>query len=247
MTEPAVRTRDLAAGYAPGEPVLREVTFAAEPEQTVALLGPNGGGKTTLLRALLGELPTVSGEHELRGDAAYVPQTEHARLDFPVTAADVALMGAYGRTPPWRRISRRDRDGAARALERVGLAERAGILFGELSRGQRQRALLARALVQDAAVLLLDEPFAGVDPGSAERIEGVLDEERAAGRTLLVSTHDSEQARRWDRVLCLAGRQVAFGAPEEALTRAVLEETYGGELVILRGGARAVTVGHHEH
>ena len=247
MSESAVRTVGLAAGYAPGALALRDITFEAGRGQVVALLGPNGGGKTTLLRALLGELPAVAGESELRGPAAYVPQTEHARLDFPVTARDVALMGAYGRTAPWRRVSRRDRERAAHALERLGLADRATVLFGELSRGQRQRALLARALVQEAPVLLLDEPFAGVDPASAERIEAVLAQERAAGRTLLVSTHDSEQARRWDRVLCLAGRQVAFGPPEEALSPEVLQETYGGELVVLPDGARAVTVGHHAH
>jgi manganese/iron transport system ATP-binding protein/manganese/zinc/iron transport system ATP- binding protein len=247
MTPRPVETRGLATGYGPGEPAVRDVTFAAQAGEVVALLGPNGGGKTTLLRALLGELPVLTGEVELRGPAAYVPQTEHARLDFPVTARDVALMGAFGRTPPWRRVSRADHRRADTSLARVGMGDGAGALFGELSRGQRQRALLARALVQDAPVMLLDEPFAGVDPASAERIEAVLEEERAAGRALLVSTHDVEQARRWDRVLCLARRQVAFGPPEQALTQPVLEETYGGELVVLRGGARAVAVGHHEH
>jgi manganese/iron transport system ATP-binding protein/manganese/zinc/iron transport system ATP- binding protein len=166
-----------------------------------------------------------------------------------VTALDVALMGTLGAGRWWLPPRRSEREAAAAALDRVGLASAAGIRFGELSGGQRQRSLLARALVQDARVLLLDEPLSGVDPASATLIAGVFDELRAEGRTLLVASHDVESARSFDLVLCLNGHQVAFGAPAETLTRATLEATYGHELIVLEDSAatRAVTIQHHEH
>jgi manganese/iron transport system ATP-binding protein/manganese/zinc/iron transport system ATP- binding protein len=183
----------------------------------------------------------------LAGRPAYVPQTDRTRLDFPVSALDVVLMGAYHRTPAWRRIARADRRAARAALERVGLAERAGERFGALSGGQRQRVLLARALLQDAPVLLLDEPLSGVDAVSAARIEEVFAGLRDEGRSLLVATHDVEQARRWDTVLCLHRAQIAFGAPVDTLTPDVLQATYGAELIVLGEGTRAVAIEHHGH
>jgi ABC-type Mn2+/Zn2+ transport system ATPase subunit len=242
-----VRVADLSGGYAPGAVVLSGVSFELEPGTIAAVLGPNGGGKTTLFRGLLGELPVRRGVVELEGRAAYVPQTDRTRLDFPVSALDVVLMGAYARTPAWRRVARTDRDAARAALDRVGLADRARRRFGALSGGQRQRVLIARALLQDSPVLLLDEPLSGVDAASATRIESTFDELRAEGRVLLVATHDVEQARHWDRVVCLNGEQVAFGAPDQVLTTDVLRRTYGPELVVLEGGERAVAVEHHEH
>ncbi len=243
----ALRVSGLSGGYVPGADALRDVAFTAGPGQIVGILGPNGGGKTTLFRALLGELPVRRGEIGLPGPPAYVPQTERARLDFPVSALDVALMGAYARTPWYRRVARADRERAGEALARVGLAEAAGSTFGTLSGGQRQRVLIARALVQDAEVLLLDEPLSGVDGVSGARIEAVFAELRGEGRTLLVATHDVRQAAGWDRVLCLHRRQVDYGAPAAVLSPETLRETYGGELIVLPGGAHAVGVGHHHH
>jgi len=242
-----VRVAGLSGGYVPGREALRDVTFTAAPGELVGVLGPNGGGKTTLFRALLGELPLRRGEVTLPGPPAYVPQTDHARLDFPVSAFDVVVMGAYARTPWFRRVARADRDAARAALDRVGLGDHADATFGTLSGGQRQRVLIARALLQDAAVLLLDEPLSGVDGVSAARIEAVFAELRAEGRTLLVATHDVRQAGEWDRVLCLHGRQIEYGPPAAVLSPETLRETYGAELIVLEGGSRAVGVGHHAH
>ncbi|MDP2711703.1 MAG: metal ABC transporter ATP-binding protein [Solirubrobacteraceae bacterium] len=242
-----VEVAGLAAAYGSGDVAVRDVTFTAAGGEAVAVLGPNGGGKTTLFRALLGELPATTGSARAHGTIAYVPQTERSRLDFPVSALDVALMGAYARTPWYRRIAGADRTLARAALQRVGLAERAGTRFGALSGGQRQRALIARALVQDAGIVLLDEPFAGVDRSSEEAVMSILDELRAEGRVLLIATHDIEQARRWDQVLCLSTTQVAYGPPAQTLTTTVLESTYGAEIVVIDGGERAIAVQHHSH
>jgi ABC-type Mn2+/Zn2+ transport system ATPase subunit len=240
----------LAVGYA-GQPVLEGLDFSIEPGQRLAILGPNGGGKSTLVRALLGELPPLAGRLELSVRCSVVPQTERSRLDYPVTALDVAIMGSVSRLPWWRRPGRRERKQALAALAAVNLEDLAGRAFGELSGGQRQRVLVARALVQDAGLVLLDEPFTGVDAASAEVLAALIDRLAAEGRGVLVATHDVDQARGFDRVLCLNGRQVAFGAPG-VLTRAVLEETYGGAIVAVPEGegqpARGILPAHHhEH
>lgn len=242
-----LRVKDLTGGYDAATPILRDVTFTLAAGRIAAVLGPNGGGKTTLFRALLGELPVRRGDVELPGTCAYVPQTDRTRLDFPLNALDVVLMGAYARTPMWRRVSRADRDRGRATLERVGLGDRARTRFGALSGGQRQRVLIARALLQDAPVLLLDEPLTGIDATSVARIEGLFAELRDEGRMLLVATHDVAQAGAWDAVLCLNGRQVAFGPPAETLDAGVLKGTYGDELIVVDGGRHAVTVDHHAH
>jgi ABC-type Mn2+/Zn2+ transport system ATPase subunit len=250
MTGPAlVRTQGLAAAY-DGRPALDGVTFAAHAGERIGVLGPNGGGKTTLFRVLLGELPAFHGEVEVAGRCGSVPQTERSRLDYPVTALDVALMGTLVRQPWWRHPGRAERQGALDALAAVGLREAAGELFGELSGGQRQRVLVARALVQETRVLLLDEPFTGMDEPSAARLMALLDRLADQGRAVLVATHDVDQARAWDAVLCLNRRQVSFGPPEQTLTRETLEQTYGAAIVMLPGdGGRQAIVPphHHEH
>jgi ABC-type Mn2+/Zn2+ transport system ATPase subunit len=240
-----VRADGLAAGYG-GAPVLTDVSFALNTGERIGVLGPNGGGKTTLFRVLLGELPLLAGILRAPERFGVVPQTERSRLDFPVNALDVALMGSISTLPWWRRPGRPERNAALRALQAVGLDEQAGTTFGDLSGGQRQRVLVARALVQDAPVILLDEPFTGLDAPSAERLEALLGELTSQGRGVMIATHDVDQARGWDRVLCLNRRQVAFGPPAAALDRGVLEATYGGAIVELPGGElRGVLPPHH--
>jgi ABC-type Mn2+/Zn2+ transport system ATPase subunit len=242
---PLVRADGLALGYG-GLPVLRDVSFAAHAGERIAVLGPNGGGKTTLFRAVAGELAPLAGILDRPARSGIVPQTERSRLDFPVSALDVALMGAVSRLPWWRRPGRAERRRARVALERVGLGGMADRTFGDLSGGQRQRVLVARALVQEAPVLLLDEPFTGLDGTSAELLETMLGELAAEGRALLIATHDVEQAQAWDSVLCLNGTQVAFGPPAATLDRQTLERTYGASIVALDGvGERCVVPPHH--
>jgi ABC-type Mn2+/Zn2+ transport system ATPase subunit len=219
-----------------GSPALEGVSFTVAPGQRVGVVGPNGAGKTTLFRVLLGELRATRGALYVTQRCATVPQTERSRLDFPVSALDVALMGTIPNVPWWRGPGRMERHRALGALETVGLADQARRPFGELSGGQRQRVLVARALVQDAELLLLDEPFTGIDATTARELERLLDRLARDGKGMLIATHDLEQARSWDLVLCLNRRQFAFGAPSRSLTRSVLEATYGAALITVEGG-----------
>jgi ABC-type Mn2+/Zn2+ transport system ATPase subunit len=246
LTTSVIVADRLVVGYG-GPPVLDGVTLAIRRGERVGVLGPNGGGKTTLLRALLGELRPVSGALTVAGRCGTVPQTERSRLDYPVSALDVVLMGSLGRLPWWRRPGRAERHGALAALERVGLGERANDTFGELSGGQRQRVLVARALLQDADAVLFDEPFTGLDTPAAAALTELIDALAAEGRAVLIATHDIAQTIAWDAVLCLNRRQVAYGPPAATLTPAVLEATYGRALVRLPAGGGAYAVVAHEH
>jgi manganese/iron transport system ATP-binding protein/manganese/zinc/iron transport system ATP- binding protein len=249
VTGPLVSAGGLSLAYG-GVTALSDVDFEAAAGETVAVLGPNGGGKTTLFRGLAGELAPQAGTVAVAERVAYVAQTDRTRLDFPVGALDVVLMGTLRPATWWRPPRRSDRRTAAEALRRVGLSDEARTRYGRLSGGQRQRVLLARALAQGSRILVLDEPLAGADPVSAERMTALFDELRDEGRVLMVSTHDAAAASRFDRVLCLNGRQVAYGPPATTLSREVLEQTYGSEIIVLEatdGPVRAVAVQHHQH
>lgn len=247
QAETLIEADGLAAGY-DGTPAISGVSFSLRRGEQMALLGPNGGGKTTLLRALLGELAPLAGNLQVRARCGIVPQTERSQLDYPVSAQDVATMGALSRLPWWRRPGRHERRRALEALDQVGLRPLAGETFGKLSGGQRQRVLIARSLVQEAEVLLLDEPFGGLDRPSSRQLEALMEELTQEGRAIAIATHDLDQARRSDSVLCLNRTQIAVGAPEETLDVAVLEATYGGAIVELPGSeGRAILPPHHHH
>ena len=248
---PALRLQGLTAGYG-DEPVLEGVTGSVDPGGSLALIGPNGAGKSTFIKSILGLVPTMAGTVEVlgttpqraRGRVAYVPQADALDLQFPIDALAVVLMGRYRHIGWLRRPGAHDRRQARAALDRVGLADRAGDRFGTLSGGQRQRVLLARAIAQEARLLLLDEPFNGVDSTTTEVVLDVLAELRAEGMALVMATHDLSIAHLACGEACLLNRrQVAFGPIELALTPDTLKATYGGTALVLAGGSTIITAG----
>jgi manganese/iron transport system ATP-binding protein len=247
---PALSFRHASLAYA-RDPVLVDVHGEVRPGQAVALIGPNGAGKSTLIKAVLGLVSLVDGEISVLGttpvrarrDVAYVPQADTLDADFPVTVAQVVLMGRYRKVGWLRRPGRRDREIAAGALAAVGLAQRAGDRFGTLSGGQRQRVLLARAIAQQPRLLLLDEPFNGVDAVSQQALLDALTELRATGAAVVISTHDLALAHLACDEVCLLNRhQFGFGPPGEILTPELLRATYGGQALQLAGDS--VIVAH---
>jgi manganese/iron transport system ATP-binding protein len=247
--KPALRLDSLGVAYG-RRSVLAGVTGEVAPGGSLALIGPNGAGKSTLIKAILGLVDAVSGTVEVLGTTpararsrvAYVPQAEMLDPEFPVTVAQVVLMGRYRRIGWVRRPGRADRAVADKALERVGLAGRAGDRFGILSGGQRQRVLLARALAQEPELLLLDEPFNGVDTTTTEVLLDVLGEQRSGGVAVVMATHDLSIAHLACDTGCLLNHhQVAFAPIGEALTPELLGETYGRSAVVLAGGSTIVT------
>ena len=248
MSGPRDRGPRARAAATAASPVVTGLDFEVEPGTLVAVLGPNGGGKTTLLRALLGELPQRTGTVAVAGPAAYVPQTERYRLDFPVSALDV---DADGRLPAHALVpagsAATSAHGPRPRSHRVGLADRAGEPFGSLSGGQRQRVLIARALTQDARVILLDEPLSGVDRpvGRADRRAAARAPRRGAGASSSPATTSSRRGASTPCSASTAARSTTARPP--ALTAAVLHATYGGEIVVLEDGAEAIVVQHHAH
>ncbi len=241
-----VSASSLTAGY-DGTGVLTDLNFSIPGGKRVAVLGPNGGGKSTLIKTLSGELEPISGVFEIEGTVGLVPQGDSGRLDWPATALDVAICGTLDSIKWWRRPGRAQRTAALEALESVGLRDRAQVRFGDLSGGQRRRARIAAALAGGGDLLLLDEPFAGLDARSAEQLEDLLANLAQEGRTLLIATHDLEQAKSWEMVLCLNGHQVAFGAPNDVLGRDALVETFGSDLLELPDGGFMAPPHHHDH
>ena len=235
-----IEARDLTVAY-DAKPVLRSVSFTLEAGQMLAVVGPNGAGKSTMLRALLGLLDPDYGSvrvfgkpiKEVRNRLAYVPQAEGVDWDFPVTVREVVLMGRYTGKPWWGRPNNADRALAEDALDRVGMARFANRHIRQLSGGQQRRVFLARALCQGADLLLLDEPFAGVDARTERAIFELIDQMASDGKSLLVVNHDLSILDRFDQVMLLNQRVVAFGKPGDVVNEQTLRETYGGRLALL--------------
>ncbi|MEY3174216.1 MAG: High-affinity zinc uptake system ATP-binding protein ZnuC [Planctomycetota bacterium] len=231
------------------KPVIWDVEFDVTPGQLVGIIGPNGAGKSTLLKAVMDLVPKASGRIEVFGRTwrqsrhrvGYVPQRESVDWDFPVSVLDVVTMGLYGKIGWFRPVLRRHRELAMRALERVGIGEYAGRQISQLSGGQQQRTFLARALVQEADLYLMDEPFSAVDAATEQAIVGLLRDMRAAGKTALVIHHDLHTVQEYfDSVVLLNMRVVAQGPTAAVFTRENLERTYGGRLTLLDEATEAM-------
>jgi len=250
--EAALSLINISADYGRGARVLEEVSFAVACGERVALVGPNGAGKSTLFKVIVGLMPHLSGDVLVHGHShhtgdcpsiGYVPQREGVDWNFPVTMMDVVLMGRVKEIGWLRRPRRADREAALAALQQVGLERLAGQHIGALSGGQQQRMFMARALAQGADVLLLDEPFSGVDAEAQAAIFDLLDELRQRGVTVLLSTHDLQMATtRFDRLLLLNRRLLADGPAQSILTPDHLLAAYGGRLTFWRDGAGNCTV-----
>ncbi len=236
-----IAVEGLTVTYRNGHTALKDASFAV-PEGTITgLVGVNGAGKSTLFKALMGLVPAARGSVRLlgltvaealrKGLIAYVPQSEEVDWAFPVLVEEVVMMGRYGRMGILRRPKAADRAAVDAALARTGMTEFRDRQIGELSGGQRKRVFLARALAQEGRVILLDEPFTGVDVTSEEQIVALLRELRDEGRVMLVSTHDLGSVPEFcDRTVLVKGTVLAHGPTPEVFTRANLEEAFGGVL-----------------
>lgn len=243
---PCLSLEHISVAY-PGRTVLDDVTMAVPHGGQVAIVGPNGAGKSTLFKTIVGLLPLRGGRIELRDRTAtgpqgraepiaYVPQREEVDWSFPVTVGDVVMMGRYGRLGWLRRPRAVDHEVVARCLEELSIADLAARPVGDLSGGQQQRVFLARALAQEPHVLLLDEPFTGVDVGAKEALLDLLERLRRLGITVLVSTHDMQTAsQRFALVALLNGRLIAYGPPGDVFSREHVAEAFGGQALFLDG------------
>jgi len=247
-----LRVADVTVTYRNGHTALRDAQFSLPRGSIAALVGVNGSGKSTLFKAIMGFLPLAEGRVEILGRpirealkanfVAYVPQSEDVDWNFPVLVEDVVMMGRYGHMGLLRLPRRADRDSVSAALERVGMADLRKRQIGELSGGQRKRVFLARAIAQEGQVILLDEPFTGVDVTTEETIISLLQDLRAEGRLMLVSTHDLGSVPQFcDHAVLIRRTVLAHGPTSEVFTRANLERTFGGALrhLVLEGDLSA--------
>jgi manganese transport system ATP-binding protein len=245
----AAECRRLTLGYG-SRIVLADVDLDIAAAAITALIGPNGAGKSTLLHAVAGLLRPEAGEvvvpaRQRPGGVALVLQATDTNPRLPLTVYEAVAMGRYPYHRGWSRLTRQDRAAIDQALDILQIRDLGQAQLWEISGGQRQRALIAQGLAQQAEVLLLDEPYTGLDILSRASIQDAVDHERAAGRAVVVSTHDIADAAAADHVVLLAGRVVASGSPEDTLTDANLSAAYGGRLVLLDQGRVLLDDPHH--
>jgi len=238
----AIEVEHLTVSYH-ARAALLDVSVKIEKDQLVGIIGPNGAGKSTFIKAVLGfvkpDLGTVKvGGRQAstaKGQVAYVPQRGAVDWDFPITVHEVALMGRYQRIPWYRSPGRKDSAAAMEALALVRMEDFAHRQIGELSGGQQQRVFMARALAQGSDILLLDEPFAGVDAATERAILSVLERAKSAGKTLVVVHHDlSTAAEYFDKLILIKQRLYAYGTPQRVLKEDLLSKVYEGRLRIFK-------------
>jgi len=236
-----LRIEDLTVAYH-RKPVIWDVAFDVKPGSLVGVVGPNGAGKSTLLKACMDLIPVASGRVSIFGEpykvnrhrVGYVPQRESVDWDFPVSALDVVTMGLYREIGWFRPVRKKHKQAARDAMEQVGLADLEGRQISQLSGGQQQRTFLARALVQDADLYFMDEPFAAVDAATEKAIVQILRGMKQQGKTAIVIHHDLQTVPEYfDHVVLLNMRVVANGPTEEVFTTENLQKTYGGRLTLL--------------
>ncbi|MEQ1826451.1 MAG: ABC transporter ATP-binding protein [Pirellula sp.] len=240
--------RDLTVAYH-RKPVIWDVAFDLPMGSLVAIVGPNGAGKSTLLKAVMDLVPKASGKVEVYGQAyrrtrnrvGYVPQRESVDWDFPIDALEVVTMGLYSKIGWCLPVQKRHRQAAMEALRQVGIAELANRQISQLSGGQQQRTFLARALVHDADLYLMDEPFAAVDAATEKVIVEILKELKGRGKTVVVVHHDLQTVKEYfDHVVLLNMRVVAHGPVDSVFTPENLQRTYGGRLTLLDEATEAM-------
>jgi len=229
--------------------VLHDLSFAVPHGARVAVVGPNGAGKSTLFKALVGLLPLRAGQIFVHGlplgnhkdCVAYVPQREEVDWRFPVTVRDVVMMGRYDHQGWIRGVSPQDRQVVGRSLAQMGIAHLAERSISELSGGEQQRVFLARALAQEPHILLMDEPFTGVDVPTQESTLGLLDDLRAEDVTAMIATHDLGVAvEKFDLMLLLNHRLIAFGPPAEVMKQEHILRAFGARLTVLPDGSMVI-------
>lgn len=237
----ALEIVDLTVAYHEA-PVLWDVDLEVPEGVLMAIVGPNGAGKSTMIKAILGLVPPAAGLVRIYGQpyeqqrqlVGYVPQRESVDWDFPTNALDVVTMGLYRRVGWIRRPGRRERELAMQSLNKVAMADYADRQISQLSGGQQQRVFLARALVQDAQVYLMDEPFAGVDATTERAIIALLRDLRDAGKTVIVVHHDLHTVPEYfDWMMLLNVRRIASGPTDVTFTQENLNKTYGGRIAFL--------------
>ena len=236
-----IKVKNVTVKYRNGHRALWDASFVIPDNTITGLVGINGAGKSTLFKAIMGFLPLAKGMISIRGYTvsnalknnlvSYVPQAEEVDWTFPILVKDVVMMGRYGHMGFFRQAGRDDFFAVEKALERVGMAEYRDSQIGELSGGQRKRVFLARSIAQNGQIILLDEPFAGIDVQTEDQIISLLSELRSEGRIMLVSTHNlGSVAEFCDRTILIKGTILNFGLTEDVFTSKNLEKAFGGVL-----------------
>ena len=236
-----IKVKNVTVKYRNGHRALWDASFVIPDNTITGLVGINGAGKSTLFKAIMGFLPLAKGMISIRGYTvsnalknnlvSYVPQAEEVDWTFPILVKDVVMMGRYGHMGFFRQAGKDDFFAVEKALERVGMAEYRDRQIGELSGGQRKRVFLARSIAQNGQIILLDEPFAGIDVQTEDQIISLLTELRSEGRIMLVSTHNlGSVAEFCDRTILIKGTILNFGLTEDVFTSKNLEKAFGGVL-----------------